>query len=127
MKKLDDLPPLADLSDWESLRVQLNLPDVDEDTAEQPEEAESGGAVVTPLHVAGRDPGVKAADSDAEAQGADGEAAVPPAEDQAPQAASVEGAAAESADETSREAVEGGADEDETDYQGRGDSSASSA
>jgi segregation and condensation protein B len=29
LKKLDDLPPLADLSDWESLRVQLNLPDVD--------------------------------------------------------------------------------------------------
>jgi len=28
LKKLDDLPPLADLSDWESLRVQLNLPDV---------------------------------------------------------------------------------------------------
>ena len=26
LKKLDDLPPLADLSDWESLRVQLNLP-----------------------------------------------------------------------------------------------------
>jgi len=33
LKKLDDLPPLADLSDWESLRVQLNLPDV-EDTSE---------------------------------------------------------------------------------------------
>ncbi len=32
LKKLDDLPPLADLSDWESLRVQLNLPEV-EDTA----------------------------------------------------------------------------------------------
>lgn len=28
LKKLDDLPPLADLSDWESLRVQLNLPEV---------------------------------------------------------------------------------------------------
>lgn len=33
LKKLDDLPPLADLSDWESLRVQLNLPDVEEDTS----------------------------------------------------------------------------------------------
>ena len=32
LKKLDDLPPLADLSDWESLRVQLNLPEV-EDTS----------------------------------------------------------------------------------------------
>jgi segregation and condensation protein B len=31
LKKLDDLPPLADLSDWESLRVQLNLPEVDEE------------------------------------------------------------------------------------------------
>jgi len=29
LKKLDELPPLADLSDWESLRVQLNLPDVE--------------------------------------------------------------------------------------------------
>jgi len=34
LKKLDDLPPLADLSDWESLRVQLNLPEVEEDQAE---------------------------------------------------------------------------------------------
>lgn len=33
LKKLEDLPPLADLSDWESLRVQLNLPAVDEDAA----------------------------------------------------------------------------------------------
>lgn len=32
LKKLEDLPPLADLSDWESLRVQLNLPEVDEET-----------------------------------------------------------------------------------------------
>ena len=31
LKKLEDLPPLADLSDWESLRVQLDLPAVDED------------------------------------------------------------------------------------------------
>jgi segregation and condensation protein B len=35
LKKLDDLPPLADLSDWESLRVQLNLPEVEEDTSEE--------------------------------------------------------------------------------------------
>ena len=34
LKKLDDLPPLADMSDWESLRVQLNLPEVEEDTSE---------------------------------------------------------------------------------------------
>lgn len=30
LKKLDDLPPLADLSDWESLRIQLNLPEVED-------------------------------------------------------------------------------------------------
>ncbi len=34
LKKLDDLPPLADLSDWESLRVQLNLPAVSSDDAD---------------------------------------------------------------------------------------------
>ena len=34
LKKLDDLPPLADLSDWESLRIQLNLPEVDDDQAD---------------------------------------------------------------------------------------------
>ena len=33
LKKLDDLPPLADLSDWESLRVQLDLPEVEDQTA----------------------------------------------------------------------------------------------
>jgi segregation and condensation protein B len=38
LKKLDDLPALADLSDWESLRVQLDLPAVDEDRAAAPEE-----------------------------------------------------------------------------------------
>jgi segregation and condensation protein B len=35
LKKLEDLPPLADLSDWESLRVQLNLPAVDEDESDE--------------------------------------------------------------------------------------------
>ena len=38
LKKLDDLPPLADLSDWESLRVQLNLPEVEEDVNAAPED-----------------------------------------------------------------------------------------
>lgn len=38
LKKLDDLPPLADLSDWESLRVQLNLPEVDEQSESGVEE-----------------------------------------------------------------------------------------
>ena len=44
LKKLDDLPPLADLADWESLRVQLNLPEVEE-------EAGPDTAVVTDLPV----------------------------------------------------------------------------
>ena len=39
LKKLEDLPPLADLSDWESLRIQLNLPEVEEDTSDDPPEA----------------------------------------------------------------------------------------
>ena len=43
LKKLDDLPPLADLSDWESLRVQLDLPEV-EDRAETEPEAQTEGA-----------------------------------------------------------------------------------
>lgn len=38
LKKLEDLPPLADLSDWESLRVQLNLPEVEEDVGAGVEE-----------------------------------------------------------------------------------------
>lgn len=44
LKKLDDLPPLADLADWESLRIQLNLPDVGDD-------GESQGGTVTDLPV----------------------------------------------------------------------------
>jgi len=46
LKKLDDLPPLADLSDWETLRVQLNLPAVAED-----EEPETETAEITDLPV----------------------------------------------------------------------------
>ncbi len=52
LKKLDDLPPLADLSDWESLRVQLNLPSVDREE----EEAEPESADVTELPVLHIDP-----------------------------------------------------------------------
>ena len=43
LKKLDDLPELADLSDWESLRVQLDLPEVDGDTPAQEGEATNDG------------------------------------------------------------------------------------
>jgi len=38
LKRLDDLPPLADLSDWESLRVQLNLPEVEDHSDSDAEE-----------------------------------------------------------------------------------------
>ncbi len=43
LKKLDDLPPLADLSDWESLRVQLDLPEVEGQT-ETGEDIEAAAA-----------------------------------------------------------------------------------
>ncbi len=45
LKKLDDLPPLADLSDWESLRVQLNLPATDEEIADDGESTGGEGSV----------------------------------------------------------------------------------
>jgi segregation and condensation protein B len=50
LRKLDDLPPLADLSDWESLRVQLNLPEVDEEVT-----AVSEGTVDVPVLYPERD------------------------------------------------------------------------
>ena len=50
LKKLDDLPPLADLSDWESLRVQLNLPAVDEDEEGFVGDPETGAADIPSLH-----------------------------------------------------------------------------
>ena len=35
LKRLDDLPPLADLADWGSLRLQLNLPQIEEDLSNE--------------------------------------------------------------------------------------------
>lgn len=49
LKKLDDLPPLADLSDWESLRVQLNLPDVEDQTESGMEEVVDAAASDLPV------------------------------------------------------------------------------
>ena len=49
LKKLDDLPPLADLSDWESLRVQLNLPEV-EDAGDADVETEAEAIAEAHLH-----------------------------------------------------------------------------
>ncbi len=62
LKELDDLPPLADLSDWESLRVQLNLPEVEEDQA-------ADVAEVTDLPVLYPEIGVEDADADDDASG----------------------------------------------------------
>jgi segregation and condensation protein B len=62
LKKLDDLPPLADLSDWESLRVQLNLPEVEEDQT-------ADVAEVTDLPVLYPEIGVEEADADDDASG----------------------------------------------------------
>ncbi|MDH3615813.1 MAG: SMC-Scp complex subunit ScpB [Gammaproteobacteria bacterium] len=49
LKKLDDLPPLADLSDWESLRVQLNLPEVEDQPEGGIEETAETAATVIPV------------------------------------------------------------------------------
>ena len=49
LKKLEDLPPLADLSDWETLRVQLNLPEVEENAVAVE------GADITELTVSSND------------------------------------------------------------------------
>ncbi len=60
LKKLEDLPELSDLSDWESLRVQLDLPDVDGETANDPD----GGGSVTALPVKAEDSQEATAESD---------------------------------------------------------------
>ncbi len=49
LKKLDDLPPLADLSDWESLRVQLNLPEVEDHLDDGTEGAAAAAARDLPV------------------------------------------------------------------------------
>jgi len=85
LKKLDDLPELADLSDWESLRVQLDLPDVDEDaTGNEPASApaaesdeEVPTAEVPVLHPEADEPEADPSkDAASVAALADGEAAV---------------------------------------------------
>lgn len=118
LKKLDDLPPLADLSDWESLRVQLNLPDVDDDSdsGADGEEAAPSGASVTQLPIGGKaaeaeedaDAGDEPAD-DAEALSAETEGAE--SVDAEEPAAAAAAAVAESGDETDAEP------DDETDRQ----------
>jgi segregation and condensation protein B len=53
LKKLDDLPPLADLSDWESLRVQLNLPEVEGQDGSEPLPAVADGSELPVLYPEG--------------------------------------------------------------------------
>jgi segregation and condensation protein B len=55
LKKLEDLPPLADISDWESLRVQLNLPAVEEEQSPDSQ----GSAEVSELPVLNKEDQVK--------------------------------------------------------------------
>ncbi len=56
LKKLDDLPPLADLSDWESLRVQLNLPEVEEHLEDSADDvAEAAASDLPVLYPVGTD------------------------------------------------------------------------
>lgn len=63
LKKLDDLPPLADLSDWETLRVQLNLPAVDDDASDEEEMPATADIAEIPLlHAAGRNEAKPAAE-----------------------------------------------------------------
>jgi len=62
LKKLDDLPPLADLADWESLRVQLNLPAVDDEEEKTP----GGAADVPEIPVLYPDEQIDAANDEAE-------------------------------------------------------------
>jgi segregation and condensation protein B len=68
LKKLEDLPPLADLSDWESLRVQLNLPAVEEDAAPEENEYPTEAIDVPVLY---SDDQAEADDVDAALAGAD--------------------------------------------------------
>ena len=87
LKKLDDLPPLADLSDWESLRVQLNLPEVEEDAT-----ASSEGTMDVPvLYPENADEGASAGSADDElaSVAADDEEAAEP-EQALPEIADVE-------------------------------------
>ncbi len=73
LKKLDDLPPLADLSDWENLRLQLDLPDVEgpdgtDDSGIDPSDAEPAddeGTDLPVLYPEGNDVEVEAAEQEA--------------------------------------------------------------
>lgn len=86
LKKLDDLPPLAELSDWESLRIQLNLPEVDEESGETADDdmeslpqdlpvlyPEESGDLSTATAESANDPDLDVPRSDESAESADEE------------------------------------------------------
>ena len=60
LKKLEDLPPLADLADWESLRIQLNLPEV---------ENQAGGGAEMEADAAARDLPILYGEDDPDSEG----------------------------------------------------------
>ena len=105
LKKLEDLPPLAEVSDWESLRVQLNLPAVEEDQVM----AEVTELPVSPLLLEGADSAdVTAVPGEAEGTAEEpGAVAVSPETDEA--AGEVE------TDSESIEALEAVGDDDDPD------------
>lgn len=126
LKKLDDLPPLADLADWESLRVQLNLPAVNEEESGNNEDETSGdGATVTQLPVAPRAGGDEADEDDestdeADAVAIDGDQSVTEQADE-PDAADVaesDDGAADSAVEVTSESADTTESADEADDAG---------
>jgi len=73
LKKLDDLPPLADLSDWESLRVQLNLPEVEEDVSVAGDETADVPILYPEVGVDDSEPEVGADDSESAIESPDDE------------------------------------------------------
>lgn len=60
LKKLEDLPPLADMSDWESLRVQLDLPDVNGAEGTERAEVRTIPALVAEEEAPDREPDAEA-------------------------------------------------------------------
>ena len=108
LKKLDDLPPLADLADWESLRVQLNLPEVEEageaSVAEGGVEAEEGVDIVA-VEIEGSE---AAANNDVGIEAPDEEfsEAVEATSDDKPEALADDDAAGDDGDDTAAEDVD---------------------
>ena len=111
LKKLDDLPPLADLADWESLRVQLNLPEVegsgevavDAGSVESANDADSGPGQGEDASAAAGVDAVPVADDETSAgEAAAGDEQLEPVASE--QEASAEEPAAEEAADTSADA-----------------------